>query len=100
MNSPTVCLGIQKTRVQDAAKHYLVVSTTPVRENQTARTKINNCLGKQGGCAGSSFVEIKAAMPETLCKTITGFGSGHSVMIVPNVATANETRSRSVRLSA
>jgi hypothetical protein len=64
------------------------------------RTKINNCLGKQGGCLGSSFVRIKLATVERESKTITGFGFGHSLTSVPNVASTCETGSpRCIRYS-
>jgi len=36
-----------------------------------------NCLGKQGGCAGSSIEGIKVARPEMLCKTKCGNTGGN-----------------------
>ncbi|MDJ0734994.1 MAG: hypothetical protein QNJ47_13170, partial [Nostocaceae cyanobacterium] len=40
-------------------------------KNQTA------FIPSAGGCAGSPTEGIKAEMPETLCKTQTGFSSGY-----------------------
>ncbi len=45
--------------------------------------KVINCLREAGGCAGSSTVKIKVAIPETLCKTN---------LYLYRQAAANETR--------
>jgi hypothetical protein len=72
----------------------LVRKVTSYGKNKPYRgvRKSNNCLGKQGGCAGFSIERINGENRETLCKTIIGFSPEFLAIRISNVATANETR--------
>jgi hypothetical protein len=69
-----------------------------VRLRPTVKDQPSLLYGKEikppweaGWLRGFFFEEIKVVIPETLCKTIIGFSPEYPGDI-PNVATANETR--------